>query len=156
MQLDEALSEFLVSPVMIIIGTHDAALRADIGRGNGALVQGESGVVDLLVSGWLWPGTVSNLRTTGAVAATFARPRDYAAYQIKGRAMLIEPKEEHLRVAADYSEAIREALVAQGLEGRLIDPWLCERDLCVARITVAEAFEQTPGPRAGRALAGTT
>ena len=152
MRLDDALSEFLASPVMIIIGTHDEALRPEIGRGSGALVHAETDTVEVLLSSWLWPGTARNLRTNGAFAATFARPRDYAAYQVKGRATVIEPQAEHRRIAADYTEAIRETLMAQGLVARLIDPWLSERELVVACVSVAEVYEQTPGPRAGRAL----
>jgi hypothetical protein len=131
-------------------------VRPEIGRGNGALVRAEPGVVDLLLSAWLWPATVRNLRINGTLAATFARPRDYAAFQIKGSATLLEPAADHLRVSADYTEAIREALMAQGLEARLIDTWLCDRELTVARVTVEQIYEQTPGPRAGRAVADLT
>src|SRR4051812_19006462 len=135
MRLDDALSEFLASPVMIIIGTHDEALRPEIGRGNGALVHVQSGKVEVLFSSWLWPGTARNLRANGGFAATFARPRDYAAFQLKGLATLMEPLAEHRHAAADYTEAIRETLIAQGLETRLIDPWLTERELVVACVT---------------------
>lgn len=152
MRLDDALSEFLASPVMIIIGTHDETLQPDIGRGSGTLVHADTGVVEVLLSSWLWPGTARNLRANGAFAATFARPRDYTAYQVKGRATVIEPQAEHRRVAADYAEAIREALMAQGMVAGLIDPWLSERELVVACVDVAQVYEQTPGPRAGRAL----
>ena len=152
MPLDPALTEFLTSPVMIIIATHGEALHPEIARGNGALARADSGTVDLVISGWLWPGTLRNLRAGSLIAATFARPRDYAAFQIKGTATLVEPQPEHLRLSAHYMNGIREALTAQGLEAPLIDPWLSDRDPAVARITVLEAYEQTPGPRAGRAL----
>jgi hypothetical protein len=152
MRLEQTLADFLASPVMIIIGSHDADCRPEIGRGNGAIVDARSDSVDLLFSRWLWPGTAHNIATNGAIAVTFARPRDYAAFQLKGNATLVTPTARHLRVSADYGVQIRQALAALGLVPQLMEPWLTDRDPLVARIAVAEVFEQTPGPRAGRAV----
>lgn len=152
MRLDDDLATFLQSPVMIIIGSHDAAGQPQVGRGHGALVDAVAGVVELLFSRWLWPGTAGNIAANGAIAVTFARPRDYAAYQIKGKATLLVPEPRHVQAAAAYDDAIRAALGAQGIPPPLIASWLSDRDPVVARIAVAEAFVQTPGPRAGLAL----
>jgi hypothetical protein len=152
MRIEHELAVFLSSPVLQIIGTHDPAGRPDIGRGQGAMVDAAAGRVDVLFSRWLWPGTAANLTANGAIALTFARARDYAAYQIKGPATLIEPTDVHRRVARDYGGAIRAALTAQGVPPTLIETWLTDRDALVARVAVTEVFEQTPGPRAGRAL----
>ena len=153
MRIERELAAFLSSPVLQIIGTHDAAGRPDIGRGHGAAVDAAAGRIDVLFSRWLWPGTAANLSANGTMALTFARARDYAAYQIKGTAVLIDAGDLHLRVSHDYDAGIREALMAQGVASPLIDTWLTDRDPVVARVTVTEIFEQTPGPRAGRALA---
>jgi hypothetical protein len=152
MRIEHKLAVFLSSPVLQIIGTHDPVGRPDIGRGHGVTVDAAAGRVDLLFSRWLWPGTAANLTVNGSIALTFARPRDYAAYQIKGPATLIEADDPHLQVARDYGAAIREALAAQGVPSPLFEAMLTDRDPVVARVAVTEIFEQTPGPRAGRAL----
>jgi hypothetical protein len=149
--VDAELAAFMASPVMIIIGTCDAAGRPEVARGCGALVRGDAGEVDIVVSGWLWPATLRNLATGGVAAATFARPADYVTYQVKGEATLAAPTPRHLDAARDYERDIRRVFAGLGLEKRLVDPWITQREPAVLRLAIAEVYVQTPGPRAGRA-----
>ncbi len=149
-EIGEAFARFLTSPVMVIVGSRDAAFRAEIGRAVGVRVAGDA--VELMISRWQWPGTAANLSANGALAATFARPTDYVTCQLKGRATVREAAAVDRALAAAYVADVTAALCDLGLVPGVITPWLCDRDLVVARFAVAEAYTQTPGARAGAPL----
>lgn len=153
MELDTELAAFVTSPVMIIIGTRDRDNRPEVGRGVGAKVTA-GGAVEIVVSGWQWAGTVDNLRNGSAAAVTFARPSDYVTYQLKGPAALRSADTADLTLAEGYLAAIRTTLEGLGLPPAVVAQWCTSRDAAVIRIAVADLFEQTPGPRAGRRLEG--
>ncbi|MFC3225698.1 hypothetical protein ACFOGJ_00550 [Marinibaculum pumilum] len=154
MQLDAERAAFVASPVMIVIGTCDAELRPEIGRGLGARIAAD-GIVEIVLSGWQWPATLDNLRRTGQAAATFARPSDYVAYQVKGSAALRPADAADLAHAERYMAAIDAELQGLGLPQAVIAPWLVCRDPAVLRLTPARVFVQTPGAQAGRPLDAT-
>lgn len=155
MIVDAALAAFVTSPVMIILGASDRDHAAAIGRAVGARVVGPD-AVELFVSEWQWPELVAALREAPRLAATFCRPSDYAAWQLKGP--VTAPRAagaEEVEAALAYSEAIGAALAALGVPPAISAPWRGVRELVVLRMTVREAFVQTPGPAAGgRAEAG--
>jgi Pyridoxamine 5'-phosphate oxidase len=153
MQIGTELTAFLSSPVMIIVGTCDAAARPDIGRAVGARVEGEAGIVELVLSAWQWPRAVANVRAGSRAAVTFSRPSDYVSYQVKGRAALRESDTHALALAARYSEDISAVLVALGLQKGVLASWFSNREAVVVRLEVDAIYVQTPGAKAGQALA---
>ena len=152
MLINQDLAAFMASPVMIILGTCDESLAPDIARAVGAVVRGEEGSVDLMVSEWQWPQTVANVRANGRLAATFARPSDYVSYQIKGTARAVPTTAEHTTQAGRYIRRVASTLGELGLEPRIVAPWLVDRDLVVFELSVQEIFVQTPGAKAGQLL----
>ncbi|WP_274423839.1 hypothetical protein [Chelativorans sp. YIM 93263] len=153
MWLDQDLANFMSSPVMIILGTSNDALQPEIGRAVGALVRLD-GEIELVLSAWQWPGTLSNVRANGRLSATFARPSDYVSYQVKGHAVVVPPTEEHRAGAAAYIESISAVLAELGLEREVSAPWLVNRDLAALSLSVDSVFVQTPGAKAGQMLQG--
>lgn len=152
--MDAALVRFLQRPVMIIVGTLDAASRPEIGRAVGASVDPEAGGLELVVSRWQWPATIENVRTSGRAAATFSRPSDYETYQIKGRAELREATDTDREVARAYCRDTLAALMELGVAPSLAEHWQAERDLVVVALSPESVFVQTPGSRAGQRLGG--
>jgi predicted pyridoxine 5'-phosphate oxidase superfamily flavin-nucleotide-binding protein len=152
MKLDHALSEFLASPVMIVIGTADGRLKPAIGRGLAARLDSEAGAVELVFCERQWSLTAANLRANGAVAVTFSRPSDYVSYQLKGRAILREATAEDLALCGRYRRDIQQAVGALGVASKMMAQWLVGEQLVVARIAVEAIFVQTPGPKAGALL----
>lgn len=151
MHLSEEIAGFLTSPVMIVIGTCDRANRPAAGRGLGiAMATPDS--CDIVLSGWQWAETVANIRHGSTLAVTAARPSDYVSYQVKGPAVLRAMDDRMAAVAAAYCADIRVVLGDLGVPGHMIDEWMAGRDPVVARLTVREAYVQTPGPRAGTVL----
>ncbi|MCW8088181.1 hypothetical protein [Sabulicella glaciei] len=154
--IDAELAGFLESPVMIIVGTGLGGVP-EIGRGLGALVEAGGAALHLVVSAWQWPRTVSQARESGTIAITFARPTDYVTYQVKGQVEWIGPLTPALHArAARYAAEIAEVLAGLGMSPELTAPWRSKRDLVALRIRPQQAFVQTPGPRAGHALAERT
>ena len=153
MQIGNELAAFLASPVMIIMGTCDSTGRPDIARVVGARVESDAGAVELVLSAWQWPRAVVNVRTGGQVAVTFARPSDYVSYQVKGRAALREADEQALALSARYMEDVSAVLVNLGLQRSVLDAWFTQREAVVVRLEVSAVYVQTPGAKAGRALA---
>ena len=146
------LAAFMVSPVMIILGTRDDMLVPEIARAVGAIVHKEGGCADLMISEWQWPKTVANVRANGQLAVTFARPSDYVSYQVKGHATVVPTAAEHITLARRYVESMASTLGDLGLERRIVAPWLVARDLVTLRLSVQEIFVQTPGAKAGQLI----
>lgn len=152
MHVNQELAAFMASPVMIVLGSCDDTLVPEIGRGIGAIVCDGGAFVDLMVSEWQWPKTVANVRANGRLSVTFARPSDYVSYQIKGNAAVMPATDEHKSFSTRYAGRIAATLGELGLEGRVVAPWLVEKDLVVLRLSVEEVFVQTPGAKAGQLI----
>lgn len=152
MVIDAERARFMESAVMIILGACDDALRPQIGRAAGAIVDRATGAVDLVVSGWQWPEIIANVGRNGRLAATFARPSDYVSYQVKGRAAVMPASAAHRACAARYVAAMKAILVGNGLDASVTEPWLVMREPAALRLTAEMIFVQTPGDKAGRRL----
>lgn len=151
MRLTEDVMAFLGSPVMIIIGTSDESNRPAIGRGIGISMR-RPDEMDVVFSRWQWAETAANIAATGLAAITVARPSDYVSYQVKGHASLQPADAQLAGVVAGYRAAIRPVLSALGIPAAMIDEWIVDRDPVAARLSVREAYVQTPGPRAGTVI----
>jgi hypothetical protein len=152
MVINAEFASFMESAVMIIVGTCDDALRPQIARAVGVIVDRATGGLDLIVSDWQWPETIANVRRNGRLAVTFARPSDYVSYQVKGRATVIPASAAHLACAARYVEAMTATLVGNGLDARVTVPWLVDREPAALRLAAEMIFVQTPGDKAGQRL----
>ena len=139
---------------MIIVGTRDEANRPEIGRAVGARPDPSGKRIDLIVSEWQWPATTANIRASGRAAVTFSRPSDYRTYQIKGPADVHPAGQEDIACAERYCKAAASLLAELGLDEHLAAHWLTRRDAALIRLRAEQVFEQTPGPRAGRPIAG--
>ena len=150
MLIDAELAAFMESPVMMIVGTCDTSLVPQIARAVGAVVDPAKSRADIIVSAWQWPDTIANIRQTGQLAVTFARPSDYVTYQVKGRATVRTASEAHRACAHRYIGAMTATLVALGLDPALILSWLVNREPVVLRLAMEVIFVQTPGETAGQ------
>lgn len=153
MTLDRERCEFLISPVMIILGACGPGRSLEIGRGVGARVPANAQEIDIIVSSWQWRGLIDNAVASGRVAATFARPSDYISLQVKGRVTRRPARAEDIALADHYIASMSATLVSLGLAPTAVAQWLSSRDAVVLKIAVDEMFDQTPGSGAGRTLA---
>ncbi len=153
MKISPELARFIDGPVLMTLATRDAANRPMIARGSGGRPLSGLEGVEVAVSARLWPETIANVRDNGMLAATFVQPADYRAFQLKGRATVRPAAEADHAHAAAYVAATEALLADLGVPLAVIRYWLTAREIVVLSLAVDRAFEQTPGPRAGMALA---
>lgn len=147
--IDKTLRKFLKRPVLQVIGSVNEDGRCQVGRGCGVAIDCEDAQLEIVLSAWQWPETISNLRINGVMAATFMCPLDYTSYQLKGKAQLHLPRQEHLDLAERYIAETYQMLMDLGLPAAPATAFLSSRNLLVASVQIDEIIIQTPGISAG-------
>ncbi|HEX4519859.1 MAG TPA: hypothetical protein VH063_09795 [Gaiellaceae bacterium] len=151
--MSNELTAFVQSGVAVAVATRDEELRPTFARGWGPVVSHDGTMLALCVGAEPESATLSNLERTGAIAVGFSPPTRARALQVKGTSLSIEvPGPAALELAERHLDAFCAEAESIGfspeLSRRLYEP----SELVLVRFTVAEAFEQTPGPTAGRPL----
>lgn len=147
------LAAFLESGLVLVVGTRGPDLEPECAFGAALRVHADGRRVTLFLGAEPAAATIEHLRTNGAVAVTASRPRDYRTFQLKGRAVGVEPVSDAQRpVLLAYREALVAQLEAVGWAPsviRRLSVWPC----VAAELELDAVYEQTPGPRAGALLA---
>jgi hypothetical protein len=136
----------------ILVGTRDAHLIPEITRGWGPTILPDRHTIDLCISLSAGAKTLNNLQDQEEIAVTFHHTVNYKTVQLKGRfldsgdltAQDWESFERQKKVLTEQAKVHRIPLDI-GLRILPLDP-------VRIRFVVQQAFEQTPGPRAGSAL----
>ncbi|MFN0148593.1 MAG: pyridoxamine 5'-phosphate oxidase family protein [Dehalococcoidia bacterium] len=151
-RIDDDLQEFLESGVAVHVGTATPDGRPRVTYAWGPRVQGDRETIDVFLDTARCDGAIADLRATGRIAMTVGHPVSYRSVQLKGVFEGISEVDDADRA---WVQRHREAfLVTTMLVG---DPPDVIRNLWfeeVTRITFRadRAFDQTPGPDAGRPL----
>lgn len=152
-RIHRELPRLLSGLAAISVGTRDAALRPTTVVGVGFTVDAEAGRVTVFVPEATGGRTFSNLEANGAVAVVLEEIPTHRTVQLKGRCVALRPATDGERDVVDRCHALFQEMVQwAGAPPRLV----ARRRVWPARavtLDVAEAFEQTPGPGAGRAIA---
>lgn len=151
-RIDDSLKEFIESGVATLVGTGDASGRPQIAYGWGPRVRAGGEAVDVFLDAARADRTLANLRDNGRIAMTVAHPVFYRSVQLKGT---FDDSGEPDEADKDWVARRREDfLVSTSIIG---DPpetirnlWL--EDIVRVGFTVEQAFDQTPGPNAGKPL----
>lgn len=136
----------------ILVGTRDAHLTPEITRGWGPTILPDRHTIDLCISLLAGAKTLENLRDQEEIAVTFHQTVNYKTVQLKGRflesgdltAQDWESFERQKNILAEQAK-IHGIPLKIGLRILPLDP-------VRIRFAVQQAFEQTPGPRAGSRL----
>lgn len=153
LQIGDAIrAHILGSSGTILVGTRGASLTPEITRGWGPTILPDGHTIDVCVSLSAGAKTLENLRDSDEIAVTFHQTVTYQTVQLKGRFL-----ESGDLTAQDWEavERQKEILTEQAkihgipmsIGSRIFNP-----DLVRIRFVVEQAFEQTPGPRAGGTL----
>lgn len=136
----------------ILVGTRDAALTPEITRGWGPTILPDGHTIDLCISLSAGARTLQNLGDHEEVAVTFHQTVTYKTVQLKGRFLESGELTSQDREAVERQKSIlaKQANV-HGIPLN-IGSRIFNTDLVRIRFIVQEAFEQTPGPRAGSTL----
>lgn len=151
-RIPDDLGALIHSGPPTIVGTGDNSGRPHVAYGWAPRVHPDRVTVDVFLDKARSDKTIQNLNANGRIAMTVAEPVSYRSVQLKGRFRDSGEPDENDKV---YIQAGREAFAAKlSLIG---DPPAVVRNLWLpdtVRITftVEAAFDQTPGPEAGKPL----
>jgi len=153
--IPEDVVAFVGGGVSIRLASCDLARRPAVGRALAGRVAEDRRTVTLVLIG---PAAVPLLDAVGdsrTIAAAFSQPTTHRSLQLKGFDATIGPAgPEHAAAVDRQRRAFAIDLAEYGFPERFAafayayDP----RDLVTIRFTCAAAFDQTPGPGAGRPL----
>ncbi|OAI41481.1 hypothetical protein AYO38_03590 [bacterium SCGC AG-212-C10] len=150
--VDEELQEFLESPAAIIAGTVDNAGNPHVGHGWAVQVAADRNTISLYLEPQRCAALLADARENGRIAATFAHVVSYRSVQLKGRMVGEgEPSDEERAYVQRHQDGFLAACISVG------DPHdsvaaLLHGDVYRIDFSVDAAFDQTPGPDAGRTL----
>jgi len=141
-------------PVMMMVAAAGPDGRAALARGMGMRPTSDGAALDVFVSGGQWSRTLEGLRPGQPLALTLCRPATYETVQVKGPVLAVTRADaDGLAWARAYVERTSPHLGELGVGDAQMRPWLRLDDLVQVRFAPDTAFEQTPGPRAGRPMA---
>jgi hypothetical protein len=132
----------------VVAATANAQGRPSITRGWGPTISPEGYVVVCLTA---FPGSVmrSNLAAKGRIAVTAAHPVTYSSAQVKGTVDVVrDPTDAELDRVKDHLGRFVEAAGEVGADVEC----LMLGNLAAVGFLADEAYDQTPGGRAGQAL----
>lgn len=143
--------------VSVVVASRGLALRPSVMQGIGSQVAPGGSTITVFV----WRGQARQLlldvAATGHVAAVFSEPATHRTVQVKAsRAVLrnAEPADEP--VLARYLSSMEHELQRIGYAPSVTRAMLAHRldEVVAISFEPEQAFEQTPGPRAGTLLSG--
>lgn len=150
---DEVL-EFIQSGVSVIVGVVGADGRAQAGRGLATRVVG-GGVIRLMYPTEGNAAITAASQLGGPIAATFSAPLSHRTIQLKSGSSQAEQLEPEDRISVERQmDAFAAVLRVLGFPPPFVKAF-CEnrsRRIGVLSFVPHAAFEQTPGPGAGREL----
>lgn len=141
--------------VSIIVASRDANLHPHLMRALGCRVSGDRRRVTLLMAEGRSRRVLDDLRANRRIAVVFTEPSSNRTLQLKGDDAEVRAcGDDDGALAERYLQGFIDEIGQLGFAAEVAHTILGhDDDLVAVHFTVAEAFEQTPGPDAGRPLA---
>jgi hypothetical protein len=142
----------VVGGVSTIASACDAALRPSLMRAVGSTINADGSLVTVFLARRQSRQLLQNLATTGRIAVVFSQPSSHRTLQVKADRVHTRPMTEADRPLLDrYLVAMEKELKTVGVEPHFTRAMLAYTvdDVVAVQFAPAEAFDQTPGSRAG-------
>jgi hypothetical protein len=153
--LDDDNAGFIQGSVSIAAATRDARNVPSIGRASGCRVAPDRRRVTVYLAAGQAPRLLSDIRECGRIAVVFSRPSTNRSFQLKADDAVVRPlaADEHA-VVDRYIEAFGVEISALGHMGEHARTLMTtpDEDMLAIDFTPSAAFEQTPGPNAGKPI----
>ncbi|MCD6076601.1 MAG: hypothetical protein K0R89_539 [Ramlibacter sp.] len=143
--------------VSVIVGSRDAKLRPSIMRAVGSRIERDGQDITVYLSRSTSRQLIQDIAATGQLAVVFSEPSTHRTVQLKAsRADIRSAVDEDAPVLAAYLRSMEHEIQQVGFGPSVARALLAHRleDVVAVRFTPEQAFDQTPGPRAGAALGG--
>lgn len=144
--------------VSVIVASRDAALRPSLMRAVGSRVEADGRDITVYLSRPQSRQLVQDLASTGHIAVVFSVPSTHRSVQLKAaRVEMRNADANDAPVLARYLASMENEVQQVGFAPPLTRAMLAHRleDVVAVCFTPEQAFDQTPGPRAGTALGST-
>jgi hypothetical protein len=141
--------------VSAIVASRDAALRPSLMRAVGTRISVDGAHITVFVARSQSRQLLQDIAATGRIAVVFSQPLSHRTVQVKAAEAELRPaQDDDLPVLRRYLASMEDEIAAVGFGAPLVRAMLAFRldDLVAISFTPAEAFDQTPGPKAGSAL----
>ena len=141
--------------VSVIVSSRDAALRPSIMRAVGSDVAADGSRITVYLARSQAGQLLQDIASTGWLAVVFSEPSTHRSVQLKSSQAALRPAQQADRpVLAVYLAAMEQEIAKVGFAAPLTRALLAHRleDLVAVDFAPEQAFDQTPGPRAGRQL----
>jgi len=161
---DAAATRPLLSPehvamidkgVSAIVASRDAALRPSLMRAVGSTIAPDGSEITVFLARSQSRQLLQDLAATGHIAVVFSQPSTHRTVQVKARSISGRAAgPEDLPALQRYLEAMEYEICSIGHTASIVRAMLAFdlHDLVAISFTPTEAFDQTPGPKAGTAL----
>lgn len=158
-RLPPDLLAMMARGVSVIVGSRDDALRPSVMRAVGSDVGAGGSLITVYLARSQSRQLLQDIAATGEVAVVFSEPASHRTVQVKARRAT-------LRAAADadrpllerYVRSMEREILRVGYAPELTRAMLSHRldDVVAVTFEPEQAFDQTPGPRAGNPMGGGT
>jgi hypothetical protein len=141
--------------VSVIVASRDAGLRPSLMRAVGSRVEDDGGAITVYLSRPQSRQVLQDLASTGHIAVVFSEPSTHRTVQLKAsRVEMRNAADADAPVLARYLHSMEHEIQQVGFAPPLTRAMLAHRieDLVAVRFIPEQAFDQTPGPRAGAPL----
>jgi hypothetical protein len=142
--------------VSVNVASRGVTLRPSLMRAVGSDVSPDGRSVTVYLSRRQSRQLVQDVAATGFIAAVFSEPASHRAVQVKAtRASLRNATPDDEPILAAYLAAMEQEIARVGYAPALTRAMLAHRldDLVAITFEPEQAFDQTPGPKAGARLA---
>jgi len=153
--IDDAIFGLLRRRVSIIVASRDAAHRPHLMRALALRVGPDRARVTVLMTRQTSREVLDDIAANGAIALVVSEPSTHATAQLKGDGAVIEPiASGDLALIEAHAERFADEISMGGFSRQLAHAILDrgDGDFVAVSFTPTQAFDQTPGPRAGRAI----
>ena len=153
--IDDALLALTRRRVSIIVASRDATRHPHLMRAIGLRVSADRRRVTVVMTRTTSKAVLDAIEASGAIAVVVSEPSTHATAQLKGCDAVVEPiASGDTALVEAHAERFADELASVGFSRALAAAILdrADGDLVAVGFTPTQAFEQTPGPRAGRAI----
>jgi hypothetical protein len=151
-QLPPDLAAMMARGVSVIVASRDAALRPSLMRAVGSRVEAGGSDITVYLSRPQSRQVLQDIAATGQVAVVFSEPSTHRSVQVKAsRVEMRNAEAGDAPVLERYLRSMEHEVQQVGFPPPLTRAMLAHRleDVVALRFAPEQAFEQTPGPRAG-------
>lgn len=155
-QLNADFLAIMVRGVSAIVSASDPDLVPSVMRAVGSQVSAEGEHVTVYLNQSQSRQLLRNVATTDRLAVVFSEPSTHRTVQLKARGVRVrEASEADVPALQAYLASMTVELGKIGIGPTLVAAMLAHRldDVVALEFSPEEAFDQTPGPRAGQPIA---